>query len=97
LEKFGLNSLIFGSGQPLITGGQLRNLSIYLPHSAEQQKIADCLSSLDELITAQTQKIEKLKTHKKALMQGLFPNSEPQSSQSFSQGTQKRIKKYGYA
>jgi type I restriction enzyme S subunit len=40
---------------------------------AEQQKIADCLSSLDDLITAQTQKIATLKTHKKGLMQQLFP------------------------
>lgn len=40
----------------------------------EQQKIADCLSSLDDLITAQSQKIEALKEHKKGLMQGLFPN-----------------------
>lgn len=42
----------------------------------EQQKIADCLSSLDDLITAQSQKIEALKEHKKGLMQGLFPNSK---------------------
>lgn len=39
----------------------------------EQQKIADCLSSLDELITAQNNKIELLKSHKKGLMQNIFP------------------------
>lgn len=39
----------------------------------EQQKIAECFSSLDELITAQTEKIEALQKHKKGLMQGLFP------------------------
>lgn len=39
----------------------------------EQQKIASCLSSLDNLIAAQTDKIEQLKLHKKGLMQGLFP------------------------
>ncbi len=42
----------------------------------EQKKIADCLSSLDDLITAQTEKIEQLKQHKKGLMQGLFPKIE---------------------
>ena len=40
---------------------------------AEQQRIADCLTSLDELITAATQELETLKTHKKGLMQQLFP------------------------
>ena len=43
------------------------------PTAAEQQKIADCLSSLDELIAAQARKVEALKTHKKGLMQQLFP------------------------
>lgn len=39
----------------------------------EQQKIADCLSSLDDLIAAEAQKLDTLKTHKKGLMQQLFP------------------------
>ena len=42
----------------------------------EQQRIADCLSSIDDLIAAQTQKLEALKTHKKGLMQQLFPSPE---------------------
>ncbi|MFN9934194.1 MAG: restriction endonuclease subunit S [Cyanobacteriota bacterium] len=46
---------------------------VSLPSTSEQQKIADCLSSLDELIAAQAQKVEALKTHKKGLMQQLFP------------------------
>lgn len=40
---------------------------------AEQQKIANCLSSLDELIAAQERKVETLKTYKRGLMQQLFP------------------------
>ncbi len=40
---------------------------------AEQQKIADCLTSLDELIAAQGRKVEALKAHKRGLMQQLFP------------------------
>jgi type I restriction enzyme, S subunit len=43
------------------------------PRSAEQRKIADCLTSLDELILAQGQKVEAMRTHKKGLMQQLFP------------------------
>ena len=42
----------------------------------EQQRIATCLSSLDALITAETQRLEALKTHKKGLMQQLFPSTE---------------------
>lgn len=40
----------------------------------EQQKVADTLSSIDDLINAQSQKIETLKLHKKGLLQGLFPD-----------------------
>ncbi|MGC6372968.1 restriction endonuclease subunit S [Pseudomonas sp. S2.OTC.A_B10] len=47
---------------------------IFLPSSLlEQQKIADCLTSIDDLITAQTQRLGALKNHKKGLMQQLFP------------------------
>lgn len=42
----------------------------------EQEKIANFLSGIDELISSQKEKIEKLKQHKKALMQGLFPIAE---------------------
>lgn len=44
-----------------------------VPELIEQQRIADCLNSLDELIAAQARKVEALKTHKKGLMQQLFP------------------------
>ena len=44
-----------------------------LPSTAEQQKIAACFSSLDELIAAQACKVDALKTHKNGLMQELFP------------------------
>jgi type I restriction enzyme S subunit len=40
----------------------------------EQQKIANCLSSADDLIQAQKTKIKNLKNHKKGLLQQLFPN-----------------------
>lgn len=42
----------------------------------EQEKIANFLSGIDELISSQKEKIEKLKRHKKALIQGLFPVTE---------------------
>jgi type I restriction enzyme S subunit len=48
-------------------------IPVLFPSPEEQQKIADCLSSLDALIAAQADKIDALKTHKKGLMQQLFP------------------------
>jgi type I restriction enzyme S subunit len=56
-----------------INGSNFIKYKFHIPIPAEQTKIAACLSSLDELITAQTQKIAALKTHKKGLMQQLFP------------------------
>ena len=52
------------------------SVEIPAPSLAEQQRIADCLSSLDELIAAQAWKVEALKSHKKGLMQQLFPSAE---------------------
>ena len=57
-----------------ISANRMRNLRLPLPPTeVEQQKIADCLSSLDELIAAQARKVDLLKTHKKGLMQQFFP------------------------
>jgi type I restriction enzyme S subunit len=57
-----------------ISASRISNVKISFPKdSKEQQKIASCLSALDELITAQAEKIEQLQQHKKGLMQGLFP------------------------
>ncbi|EAA8408434.1 hypothetical protein F3W62_06225 [Salmonella enterica] len=61
------------SGQPGINGSEYSALPIVLPSMQEQQKIADCLSSLDELIVTETQKLGTLKNHKTGLMQQLFP------------------------
>lgn len=54
----------------------ITEMPVAMPSLSEQQRIADCLTCLDELITAQTQKHEALKTHKKGLMQQLFPTTE---------------------
>ncbi len=51
-------------------------LNVFIPKPKEQQKIADCLTSLDDLITAQSQKVDSLKQHKKGLMQQLFPQAD---------------------
>ena len=56
-----------------VNSDDIRNLLVPIPAPPEQQKIASCLSSLDEAIEAQAEKIEQLKLHKKGLMPGLFP------------------------
>ena len=74
-NEFRKNIIKLGQGSTRynISKGKVMELKINLPSFAEQQKIADCLSSLDETIEAQDQKIELLKQHKKGLIQGLFP------------------------
>lgn len=51
----------------------MNNFKVSFPSTEEQQKIADCLSSLDELIEARREKIASLKAYKKGLLQQLFP------------------------
>ena len=67
--------LSFSQGMAIkgFTKDDISKLNINLPNPAEQQRIADCLSSLDSLISAHTQKLDGLKTYKKGLMQQLFP------------------------
>jgi len=71
-----IESVAFGNAQQQLTVAGIKKFPIYYPELDEQQKIADCLSFLNELITAQSQKVDALKTHKKGLMQQLFPVSD---------------------
>lgn len=54
--------------------GSMKAYPAFYPSKTEQQKIANCLTSLDDLIAAQARKVDALKTHKKGLMQQLFPS-----------------------
>ncbi|MBF0583598.1 MAG: restriction endonuclease subunit S [Magnetococcales bacterium] len=77
LIRMNLNQYATGQAQPGLSVENLDKLIVRIPtNENEQQEIADCLSSLDTLITAHTKKLETLKTHKKGLMQQLFPNPE---------------------
>jgi type I restriction enzyme S subunit len=78
-SDFGRNKIICISGTAAITNisqDSLKTIPVPIPPLAEQQKIADCLTSIDEAIAAQSQAIELLKLHKKGLMQQIFPSVE---------------------
>jgi type I restriction enzyme S subunit len=71
--------LFTGGGIKHLTRETFSQLRVPLISIREQQRIASCLSSLDDLITAETQKLEALKTHKRGLMQQMFPSPEEAS------------------
>jgi len=68
-------------GQGNLSGEIVKSIELQFPEKKEQQKIASCLSAVDELIIAQADKIEQLQQHKKGLMQGLFPNPSASSGE----------------
>lgn len=56
-----------------ISTGDFFGLNVILPTPPEMKKIAECLSSFDDVITAAENELDSLKAHKKGLMQQLFP------------------------
>jgi type I restriction enzyme S subunit len=63
-----------GAGRNRTLGqSEFERLPLLLPDSTEQTSIADCVVALDDLITAQSDRLEALKLHKQGLMQLLFP------------------------
>lgn len=58
---------------PKLNQENLKIINITIADVKEQQKIADFLSSVDELIELEQKKLEKLKEYKKGLLQNLFP------------------------
>lgn len=75
LKKDWIVAKFIQGGQGNLSGDILKSITVPFPKKKEQQKIASCLSSLDDLIAAHSQKLELLKDHKKGLMQNLFPSA----------------------
>lgn len=75
-EDIAKNSHGFKASFVHVKKSDLVKVDLKLPSLPEQQRIASCLISLDALVTAETQKLEALKTHKKGLMQQLFASAE---------------------
>ena len=63
-------------GNPKLMNGVMAKITIPFPEIEEQRKIAACLSSHDARIATESEKLAALKTHKKGLMQQLFPSAE---------------------
>ncbi|MDE0309097.1 MAG: restriction endonuclease subunit S [Acidiferrobacterales bacterium] len=76
LSTLDLSKYVVGTGIPHIYFKDYSNESVPVPSLQEQRKIADCLGSLDDLIAAESRKIETLSQHKQGLMQQLFPSFE---------------------
>ena len=72
LESLDYSKICAGSAQPKLTQDVIRNLVIKRPCKEEQQKIADCLSSLDSLIQTQQKVVTTWQQRKKALLQQMF-------------------------
>ena len=64
-----------GLGAGKLDTSELKQFLMMVPSLAEQQKIADCLTSIADLIKAADEQLDTLKVHKKGLMQQLFPNT----------------------
>jgi len=74
LHNIDFKNHIKGGGIPHIYYSDYKNDFIGNPPSiTEQQKIAACLSSLDDVIAGHEEKLTVLEEHKKGLMQNLFP------------------------
>jgi len=76
LVMLNLPELARAEGVPGLNRNDVYSIKVGIPRSEEQQKIADCLSSLDEVIALEAQRLDALKAHKKGLMQRLFPQEE---------------------
>ena len=63
-------------GQGNLSGRIVLSVPLSVPHRREQEKVADCLGALDDLIMAEGRKIEVLRQHKQGLMQQMFPSLE---------------------
>lgn len=64
---------VVGGAIPTLSQDSISKFKVLVPKVSEQQRIAACLSSLDNLIGAESRKLDTLKFHKKGLMQRLFP------------------------
>lgn len=61
-----------GTGQKVLSITDLKSITVMVPCLAEQQKIADCLSALDDVIEKQKATLAAWEEMKKGLLQQMF-------------------------
>ena len=80
LQYYNLNRLVFGSGQPLITGGMLKKIKIKSGKNVERLKITHLLSLLDQRIETQKKVIEKYESLIRGLCEKLTRQGDTNKS-----------------
>ena len=75
LQGFDFDLYKKGSGIPHIYFSDYGKQAIFLPSLPEQRKIADCLTSIDEMINQYVNKVTLLELYKKGMMQQMFPTN----------------------
>jgi type I restriction enzyme, S subunit len=79
LTMIDVGGYVTGNAPPKLTLAKLKTIPVPVSrYMKEQQRVAECLSSLDGLIAAEGRALEALRDHKRGLMQQLFPAPEEQ-------------------
>ena len=76
IQNINFEPYLVGGGRAKLNANVMMKIIFLIPTPKEQQKIANTLSSLDNLIEAYQRKVEALKKHKKGLMQQMFVNGD---------------------
>ena len=72
ISRINMQSVLVGGGRAKLNAEVMMNLDLFLPNIAEQKKIGEYFSSLDNLITLQQKEIDGYKELKKGLLQQMF-------------------------
>jgi len=72
-QKETIKNKFLQGGQGNLSGQIIKNLSISFPCLSEQKNIAECFTTIDDLIDKTKQKLVMLQKHKQGLIRQLFP------------------------
>ncbi len=72
ISRINMQSVLVGGGRAKLNAEAMMNLNLFLPSIAEQKKIGEYFSNLDNLITLQQKELDGYKELKKGLLQQMF-------------------------